>query len=88
MFSSSEIFVNHWTSLMMYVCTFVSCRSDNVSSAETFSDDRVMTINLRTTPNFLNTSGVNYSIRVFAENAVGEGMGSEPRSYMYTRTSW
>ena len=69
----------------MFVC--VSCRSDNVSSAETFSDNRVMTINLRTTPNFLNTSGVNYSIRVFAENAVGEGMGSEPRPYMYTRTS-
>jgi len=68
----------------MFVC--VSCRSDNVSSVETFSADRVMTINLRTTPNFLNTSGVNYSIRVFAENGVGVGVGSEPRSYMYTRT--
>ena len=77
--------VDHWMSLIMFVC--VSCRSDNVPSAVTFNDDRVMTLNLRTAPDFLNTSGVNYSIRVFAENAVGVGVGSEPCPYMYTRTS-
>ena len=43
-----------------------------------------MTINLRTTPNFLNISGVTYSIQVFAENDIGEGPGSEPVSYTYS----
>ena len=63
---------------------YISCRSDGVPSAETFNEDRVLAINLRTAPNFLNSSGVTYSIQVFAENDIGEGAGSEPIDYMYT----
>ena len=43
-----------------------------------------MTINLRTAPNFLNSSGITYSIQVFAENDIGEGPGSELVYYMYS----
>ena len=42
-----------------------------------------MAINLRNTPNFLNSS-IAYSIRVFAENDVGEGAGSQVVYYMYS----